>query len=158
MATIGELMLLWDIRDELKRANDIVEEERLRRSEEELRRSDIEFKKRIVKQVREDDFSLLRRSAAIDSARTRIYPHITTEEEAKLIERGELLIEILYDKADNYKHLGFYAYWADETREEAQHSWYIERKQNWEKEKNKDERRVYRTLGFPFTPDGLKMS
>ena len=24
MATIGELMLLWDIRDELKRANDIV--------------------------------------------------------------------------------------------------------------------------------------
>ena len=31
MATIGELMLLWDIRDELKRANDIVEEEKTKR-------------------------------------------------------------------------------------------------------------------------------
>ena len=109
MATIGELMLLWDIRDELKRANDIVEEERVRR---EWEKWDREVKEKVIERLRNpnDEF----RIGSIT------YPDISKEKWADLIESGE--VKIVAPTQGSGSGLNYI--WTDETREEAQREGY----------------------------------
>ncbi len=132
MATIGELMLLWDIRDELKRANDLVEEERLRRSEEELReRLAKEWIPYFIHHLREGNYQPF--TSLIEDGNKPIYSHISAEDEIRMIENGEVKLYVLMNK-------GFYMgrkdeggirlqfeYWTDETREEAKHPLYVKK-------------------------------
>ena len=113
MATIGELMLLWDIRDELKRANDIVEEERVRR---EWEKWDREVKEKVIERLRNHDTTF----AILTFHQQPIYPNMTQDEQADLLESGDLR---LVAPTKNLGPLG--AIWADETREEAQDSVYL---------------------------------
>ena len=108
MAIIGELMLLWDIRDELKRANDIVEEERVKR---EWEKWDREVKEKVIERLRNPNDDL--RFSPVT------YPDISKEKWADLIESGEIK---LY--APTKEATGFYYLWVDETREEAQREGY----------------------------------
>lgn len=111
MATIGELMLLWDIRDELKRANDIVEEERVRR---EWEKWDREVKEKVIERLRDPNDEL--RFSPVT------YPDISKEKWADLIESGEVKIVApthLTPTTNGEQH-GLAYMWADETREEAQ--------------------------------------
>ncbi|STP08978.1 Uncharacterised protein [Helicobacter cinaedi] len=117
----------------IKRANDIVEEEVLRRSEKELRNSNMKVKRELIKQIREEGYSMLTRPRHIDPKRTKIYPHITAQQEADMLERGELLLKILYNDNNNGMVEALYVYWANETRKEAKHPWYIERQEAWKK-------------------------
>lgn len=142
MATIGELMLLWDIRDELKRANDLVEEERLRRSEEELRKSGLKVKQKLSEEIRTTGNSMLTRAKMVDPQKPKIYPDISAEQEADMLLSGELLLDILHDKDRDNDVVALYVYWADETREEAKHPWYIERKELWAREIAKENKWV----------------
>lgn len=107
MATIGELMLLWDIRDELKRANDIVEEERVRR---EWEKWDREVKEKVIERLRdhEEGFSF--------------FSTKTQDEQADLIESGELRIAAPTQGMGE----GLGLVWADENREETKGSKYQE--------------------------------
>ena len=109
MATIGELMLLWDIRDELKRANDIVEEERVRR---EWEKWDREVKEKVIERLRNPNDDL--RFSPVT------YPDISKEKWADLIESGE--VKIVAPTQGSGSGLNYI--WTDETREEAQREGY----------------------------------
>lgn len=113
MATIGELMLLWDIRDELKRANDLVEEERVRR---EWEKWDREVKEGVIKRLRDpnDILNLLTLN------QQPIYDGISKEKQAALIESGELKI---IAQTQGAKPI-ISSMWADDSREEAQNPTY----------------------------------
>lgn len=109
MATIGELMLLWDIRDELKRANDLVEEERVKR---EWEKWDREVKEKVIERLRNpnDEF----RIGSIT------YPDISKEKWADLIESGEVKLVVPTQGVAQRPSI----IWADDTREEAQREGY----------------------------------
>lgn len=114
MATIGELMLLWDIRDELKRANDIVEEERVRR---EWEKWDRECKEGVIRRLRQYNEG----DNLLTLNRIPIYPNMSQGEQADIIERGELKIVA---PCKGMGALG--AIWTDNDREEAQNPTYRE--------------------------------
>lgn len=111
MATIGELMLLWDIRDELKRANDLVEEERVRR---EWEKWDREYKDGAIRDLRnhEQGFSIL------ESKGERLYPDISQDMEADLLEKGEVRL-VVFSNVRSF-------IWVDGNRKEAQDPKYLE--------------------------------
>lgn len=113
MATIGELMLLWDIRDKLKRANDLVEEERVRR---EWEKWDREVKEGVIKRLRDpnDVLNLLTLN------QQPICDGISKEKQAALIESGELKI---IAQTQGAKPI-ISSMWADDSREEAQNPTY----------------------------------
>lgn len=111
-------------------AESIVRKEELRRSEEKLAEGNREIKKKVIGWLRSGELNgFLRRPKAIDPERTPIYPHITKEQEADMLESGELKLVISYEKpSEDMNPPTFTAFWADETREEAQHPLYLERK------------------------------
>ena len=151
MANAAEAMM-WaavfaPIADEI--AESIVRKEELRRSEEELRRSEEklaegnrDYKRKTIGWLRDGTTDgLLRRLRAIDPERPPIYPHISAEKEADMLESGELKLGLLYapmkngkfiDNTKDSQKLLSELIWADETREEAQHPWYIERRKDTE--------------------------
>ena len=130
MATIGELMLLWDIRDELKRANDIVEEERVRR---EWEKWDREVKEKVIERLRnhEEGANLL------TLQKQPIYPNMTQDEQADLLENGDLRL------VAPTKNLGpISAIWSDENREEAKNPTYLKLREILDKDLAGDDYRI----------------
>lgn len=130
MATIGELMLLWDIRDELKRANDIVEEERVRR---EWEKWDREVKEKVIERLRNHEEGL----NFLTLQKQPIYPNMTQDEQADLLERGDLR---LVAPTQTLGPAG--AIWTDENREEAKNPTYLKLKEILDKDISKGTHRV----------------
>lgn len=122
----------------------IVDEERLRRSEEELRNTCLKIKRSLSEEIRTTGNSMLTRAKMVDPQKPKIYPDISAEQEADMLLSGELLLDILHDKDRNNDVVALYVYWADETREEAKHPWYIERKELWAREIAKENMSVDR--------------
>lgn len=116
----------------------IVDEERLRRSEEELRKSEEELRKsgkimktKVAKDIREQNFISLKCPESINPERPPIYPHITAQQEAEMLERGELLLDIMH-RIEDSEIIKLHTHWADKNREEAQHPWYVARQKEWD--------------------------
>ena len=145
MATIGELMLLWDIRDELKRANDLVEEEVLRRSEKELRESEEEardkmqkWKNETIEKMKREGYQLF--IALKDECSKPIYPHIASVQEAEMLKNNEVKLCVLFQK---YEPVWEVLRWTDETREEAQNPSYIRKIEKLLEVSKEADKRVY---------------
>lgn len=110
MASLGELRLLWDIRSELTKMNELMEEEKLRREWEQW---DREYKKKTIERIRagENLFTLKGQP---------VYPNMSLEQIAGLIENGELYL-INYPNINKTGIL-----WSNENRAEAQNPAYLE--------------------------------
>lgn len=111
MATIGELMLLWDIRDELKRANDIVEEERVKR---EWEKWDKEYKEGTINELKNVQTAGLQTAKALGTTKERLI---------SAIESGEIKIVSIIEP-NVVAEIPTKMIWTDASRKEAQRDEY----------------------------------
>lgn len=100
----------------------IVSEEELRRSEEELRASMEKRKQCVIEAMNNDGYRLF--LTLKDEGSKPIYPHISTQQEAEFLQRGEAKLCILFE---NHQPIWEVLRWSDESREEAKNPSYKRR-------------------------------